>query len=121
MTFVYIALAIGLILGYGAAFFAYSNNPARKALEEALAQKQRELTDYQNQVIAHFQKTSELVEALHAHHSSILEHLCEGAKSLRPQTLVDSILDPTVSPDGAPPKDYWITNDPTNIAAARDS
>ena len=113
MTFVYLALAMGLIVGYGVAFIVYSNNPARKALEEALALKQRELSDYQNKVIAHFQKTSELVEALHAHHSTILDHLCEGAKNLRPHTVVESM--------GAQPKDYWITNDPTNVAAARDS
>ncbi|MFI4956409.1 MAG: YhcB family protein [Gammaproteobacteria bacterium] len=117
----YLCLLAGLVIGYGVAYMAYSNSPARKALEEALAQKQRELTDYQNQVIAHFQKTSELVEALHAHHNNILDHLCEGAKSLRPQTVVESIIDPAAPTGGAAPKDYWITNDPTNVAVARDS
>ncbi len=108
----YVYLLITLLIGFGLGFaLAYMRNPARKVLEKALAQKEEELASYQNQVAIHFQRTAELVDALHTHQDNIIAHLCEGAKTLRPHTLSHEIVEPTDFLEEAPPrvpKDYWV-------------
>ena len=106
---IYIFLLVGLAVGYGMAYVAHGRSGSgRKTLELALAEKKRELEDYQTQVALHFDRTASLVENLQAQHETMITHLCEGARTLRPQLLSDQI----------PPKDYWITG---SMAQARDS
>src|ERR1700722_12797487 len=103
---IYVYLLVGLIAGYAVAYLAHAHNPAKKALEKALAKKQEEFGHYQNQVAVHFQKTAELVEALQVQQDNIISHLTEGAKSLRPTVLLE-ILDPTeILEEKSAPRDY---------------
>lgn len=105
---IYVFLLLGILLGYVVAYIAHARQGGRKSLEIALAEKKRELEDYQTQVALYFDKTTTLVENLQAQHEAMIGHLCEGARSLRPQLLTDQ----------AAPKDYWITG---NMSEARDS
>lgn len=95
----YVYLLVAVLLGYGIAYLAHGRKLDRKHLEMALAEKKRELEDYQTHVAIYFDKTASLVESLQAQQENIIAHLCEGAQSLRPRAL----------PGEMPPKDYWIT------------
>ncbi len=105
----YLYLFLALVLGYGLGYATtqFAKSASRKALEKALADKEEELSSYQNKVAIHFQKTAELVEALHQQQDNMIAHLCEGAKILRPHTMLEEIEDPTDFLEEAPPKDYW--------------
>ncbi len=124
----WIAASLSLIFGLGAGLYIASKlgNQAKrsKELEDQLAQAEKNLAQYRQQVISHFSKTSDLVNQLTDSYKEVHDHLRVSAVQLcndefsrhllsitppgslsRPtQSSTDKPTDPSVSIE--PPKDY---------------
>ncbi len=77
-----ISFAFGLAAGYAIHFFLNPGNGRSKALETELEKLRQENSDYRNQVVQHFQRTSELVQDMTQSYRAVYEHLAGGSQQL---------------------------------------
>lgn len=94
------------VAGYLAAMFFVFNDKTRKNLTEQLAQKQKELEDYQSRVATHFNQTADLFSDLQTQQDKIVAHLADGARSLRCDMLAQKVIVSTQGVQDYAPKDY---------------
>lgn len=94
------------VAGYLAAMFFVFNDKTRKHLSEQLAQKQKELDEYQGRVAQHFNQTADLFSELQLQQDKIVAHLADGARSLRCDTHAQKVIVSTQNVQDYAPKDY---------------
>jgi uncharacterized membrane-anchored protein YhcB (DUF1043 family) len=112
-----LSLATGLIIGFILARSLHPQARERKELEEQLRQSQGQLENYQQEVTAHFVKTSELINNLSHSYRDVHEHLATSAMHLTNLEISRQLIDAgfgshennsnLISGDTPePPKDY---------------
>ena len=78
-----ITFALGIACGAGFTYLMAGNGRRRTIeLQEKLDQLQQEFDSYRDQVGQHFQKTSELVQAMTDSYRNVYEHLAKGSEAL---------------------------------------
>lgn len=88
-----LALAIGLIIGFVLARTLHPQARERKDLEEQLLQSQDQLKSYQQEVTAHFAKTSDLINNLSHSYRDVHEHLATSAMHLTNPEISRQLVD----------------------------
>jgi len=112
-----LSLATGLIIGFILARSLHPQARERKELEEQLRKSQDQIKDYQQEVTAHFVKTSELINNLSHSYRDVHEHLATSAMHLTNPEISRQLIDAgfgrhennsnLISGDTPePPKDY---------------
>lgn len=77
-----ITFAFGLAAGYAIHFFLNPGDSRAKALEQELERLRGESEAYRNQVVEHFQRTSELVQDMTRSYRAVYEHLASSSQQL---------------------------------------
>ncbi|MGH1461043.1 MAG: YhcB family protein [Neptuniibacter sp.] len=90
------ALFVGAVIGYLMGRSGGSNNQAEIAAQ--LEDTKKELEEYKEEVTAHFEKTSELVNDLTNSYKDVHEHLATGAQGLCQPGAIDIALEPVMQP-----------------------
>lgn len=77
-----ISFAFGLAVGYAIHFFLNPGDSRAKTLEQELERLRGESEAYRNQVVEHFQRTSELVQDMTSSYRAVYEHLASSSRQL---------------------------------------
>ena len=99
---------------------ARNNSPAAKS-DSRLDELQQQFESYQDEVVAHFSTTAELVNKLTENYQNVQEHLLQSADRLAldentRQRLLNSLVDtkaleqPATAPDAAPAEAAEVAN-----------
>lgn len=81
-----IYVAIGLVVGGGAGFFLARlddfSKKERQAMQEKLAEAEKQMANYKHEVTEHFIETAGLINTMTESYQAVHEHLAKGALSL---------------------------------------
>jgi uncharacterized membrane-anchored protein YhcB (DUF1043 family) len=79
---VLIGFVLGLAAGYAIHYFLNPDHDRNQALEAELAAARQESSRYREQVVQHFQRTSELVQDMTQSYRAVYEHLAGSSQQL---------------------------------------